>query len=101
EVGEHGLDLHPAVLRFGKRKTIGDGRRRLKRRRAPKDGETNQRALHHPRDASTGPVSIGSRCRQMMSAITRAPAAFGCARSGCISCGFPMMLLRMNGTSGT
>ena len=53
------------------------------------------------RDASTAPVSIGSRCRQMMSAIARAPSAFGCARSACISCAFPMTFIMMNGTSGT
>src|SRR5438552_8902090 len=45
--------------------------------------------------------SSGSRYGQIASAMARAPASFGCTRSGCISAPSIITVGRMNGTSGT
>ena len=39
------------------------------------------------------PSTSGFKYGQMISAIARAPAAFGCTRSGCMNCVLPIMFL--------
>src|SRR5205085_7142267 len=114
-------DLHPAMLRLRKRERVRDRRRGVKRHGHAQQCEDDDGALRHAGDASTGkhpvrvaPAStnqaerlaeglsmIACRYGQTLSAMARAPSAFGCARSCCIMRGLPRRSRRMKGTSGT